>query len=701
MTQILYRVVLLLLVALLTFKPVKAQFFVNTDGYCPEGEGVEADTIFNTHNKAMPFDRCFTLKHIIKGKHDIKYFVVNPIDKYGKVKIRKRDHRVYIKSGWPKEKREQAKIDYPYDKRQPIITRLHKVSESYVKGENTVVVLKVPPLDPGRNYKIILFSKDTKAAEDLFEVGELIFKSELDSEKAGALRAEAMMQHNQSLYKRDTTFFSSESFKEFQNHIYTFKIIFNQPIETNQSIKGKEYRLFFTPKASANLTKLTAFNLSPDKYLSKVPSIDPETIVVVPKFINDKGDAIAGFYDTQRNPIILNQDSAIEYKISLLVVEKNVDNPCPELPVNFYDIGELKISQHGTHYSTSPDPQIPDGILFKIEPSPLIRYLKIKTAEDIITKIGNDSQNLIFDKDALHYLMEQTLITLSRGLIDTTVKDNLSRDIPFLFEQKPKELENTKLALSLKNFNDKAKENQYQTRKENIKISIEQVNLIQDFIRKVKLTNPNYPNSLHNLELSLKSLEESLENASKELDVINSTGVAIKEDYLNRFKELNTSISISTGSTSTLELMSENKFRIVPVFGYVGIFRGDNLYSFQDFTPYLGFHINFRPLDKNIPSRNILYKSWHHRLSFMSGLTLRSLEIANKRDDLFGDFSLLTGIGFRLNNYFTVTGGTVWFKATDENPLSDNKPLRFSPYVGLSLDLILRDLFAGISNPFK
>ena len=490
------RIIPLLLFALLALQPAKAQFFVESGGYCPEGEGVEADTILYTHNKAMPFDRCFTLKYVLKGEHEIKYFTINPIDKYGNVKIRKRDYRVFLKSGYPDkekrkqaaeslrlEKRKQAADNLPLNKRQPIISRLHKVSKSIMKGKNTEVILKVPPLDPGRNYKITLISNDLKAVEDLFEVGELIFKSELDSVKADSLRAEAIMHHNQSLYQRDTNF-HSESLENFQKHLYSFKIIFNHPNETNQDTKDKNYRIFFTPitpKTSGNLTLATAFKLDPSRYLFKNPSrenplTDPDTIKVVPKLINENGDVIAGFNDTQGNSIVLNRDSA-QYKVSLLVIDKNK-------PVSYHELGEFRISPNGTNYSTTLDPKIADGLFFKIEPSPLNKYSLIIDAEESITKIVNKS----FDRDGLRFLMKQTLNALDKGLIDTTAKDNLIRSLAVLFEQNPSDLKNIQIGLvSLKEPNKVAKENQYKLRKENIKSSIEQVNLVQDFINKVKI----------------------------------------------------------------------------------------------------------------------------------------------------------------------------------------------------------------------
>src|SRR5205085_10818746 len=126
--------------------------------------------------------------------------------------------------------------------------------------------------------------------------------------------------------------------------------------------------------------------------------------------------------------------------------------------------------------------------------------------------------------------------------------------------------------------------------------------------------------------------------------------------------------------------------RIVPDFGLIGVYKNSGL-AFKDLTPYLGFHINFRSIDKNIPMRRVYYKSWRHYFSFMSGITLRSLAIAGKREDFFANNNLITGIGLRLNNALRITGGLVWFKKIDPNPVSADKPLSCSGFTGLSLDL--------------
>lgn len=150
--------------------------------------------------------------------------------------------------------------------------------------------------------------------------------------------------------------------------------------------------------------------------------------------------------------------------------------------------------------------------------------------------------------------------------------------------------------------------------------------------------------------------------------------------------------------TSTSEIFSfetRAKFRITPDFGYVN-------YGFQDdfngITPYLGFQLEFRYFDKNIPFKLIPNKTILHRLSFNSGITLASLKKEGKREDFFANKSLMMGFGFRLSNALRITSGTILFNKEDPNPLIDNKKVAVTPYIGLSIDLGIRQLLNDLSG---
>jgi hypothetical protein len=174
----------------------------------------------------------------------------------------------------------------------------------------------------------------------------------------------------------------------------------------------------------------------------------------------------------------------------------------------------------------------------------------------------------------------------------------------------------------------------------------------------------------------------------------------LRTDLINKFQPISAA-QLGIGSTSLMDMKSDTKFRIVPDFGFILPFTKGQAGFLQDFTPYMGFNVNFRSMDKNIKLRQIRYKSLRHYLSFSAGLTMRSLKIDKKRDDFFDKTSLITGLGIRLSNYLRLTGGVVWFKVPDPNVITNNTLVRLTPFVGLSVDVDLIELFGGIKTLFK
>ncbi|MFT3681038.1 MAG: hypothetical protein QM791_12240 [Ferruginibacter sp.] len=144
-----------------------------------------------------------------------------------------------------------------------------------------------------------------------------------------------------------------------------------------------------------------------------------------------------------------------------------------------------------------------------------------------------------------------------------------------------------------------------------------------------------------------------------------------------------------SSTSAVLDFDTRTGYTITPDFGYV-------YYGFQkDFgsmTPYVGFQLEFRYFDKNIPFNLIRPKSLFHYLSFTAGLTLTSLKRDGRREDFFSGKSLLTGIGIRLTSATRITTGVIWFNREDINPLIDRKRLTVTPFAGLSIDLKLKSI---------
>lgn len=181
---------------------------------------------------------------------------------------------------------------------------------------------------------------------------------------------------------------------------------------------------------------------------------------------------------------------------------------------------------------------------------------------------------------------------------------------------------------------------------------------------------------------------------------------ATKSEFLATLSRENVNVNSSNsnnGTTDVFDFKTRSKFRIVPDFGLIAAFTNTpvDFRSGTTFAPYLGFHINFRPINKDIPFRLVRYKTVAHRLSFMAGLTLTSIKSENQREDLFGSRSLVTGLGFRMSNAVKIAVGGLWYKALDTNPLLDNKKTSVAPFIGVSFDLEIKELLGGIVDLFK
>lgn len=166
------------------------------------------------------------------------------------------------------------------------------------------------------------------------------------------------------------------------------------------------------------------------------------------------------------------------------------------------------------------------------------------------------------------------------------------------------------------------------------------------------------------------------------------------------------SASVFTGNTY-LNFETRNKSMVTPDFGFAtSAFSKEGKNLEYGLIPYLGFHINFMAVDKDIefPSYK---KDWKQRVSFMVGWSMVSLK---NQDSTYRNFfdksSLLTGFGFRLSNAFRITTGTQWvFKYSLDGNNNESRKLRAMPFVGISIDFNVKqylngfvDLLSGISK---
>lgn len=167
----------------------------------------------------------------------------------------------------------------------------------------------------------------------------------------------------------------------------------------------------------------------------------------------------------------------------------------------------------------------------------------------------------------------------------------------------------------------------------------------------------------------------------------------LKTEFSGRYFTLS---AIASGN-SYLNFETRNKVLLTPDFGLVTSAitkKGKDLE--YGLIPYVGFHINFMAVDKDLSFRSYK-KDWKQYLSFMVGWSLVNM---NQSDSVYKNFfdksSLLTGFGYRLGNVARVSAGTQWLFKTGTN--SNNQPFRklnIFPYVGISIDLNVKQYLNG------
>jgi hypothetical protein len=164
--------------------------------------------------------------------------------------------------------------------------------------------------------------------------------------------------------------------------------------------------------------------------------------------------------------------------------------------------------------------------------------------------------------------------------------------------------------------------------------------------------------------------------------------------------------NIFTGNTY-LNFETRNKAMITPDFGFATSAlskQGKNLE--YGIIPYIGFHINFMAVDKDIEFKSYK-KDWKQRVSFMAGWSMVSLKNSDSTyRNFFEKSSLLTGFGYRLSNAFRITAGTQWlFKSSFDSNNKEKRKMLGVPYIGLSIDFNVKqylngflDILSGISK---
>ncbi len=159
--------------------------------------------------------------------------------------------------------------------------------------------------------------------------------------------------------------------------------------------------------------------------------------------------------------------------------------------------------------------------------------------------------------------------------------------------------------------------------------------------------------------------------------------------------------SVLNPDTYTYNFETRSGFALKADFGFMVYGNPWNSPGLSGFSPFVGFHVNFRPMNTDLPFHPIPNKGILGHLSFNAGILLVSLSEENKRDGLLGKTSIFTGLGWAFGHAVRLSTGAVWFKKENINPLISRRSTAATPYLALSIDLRLKEIYDGFKKLFE
>lgn len=244
-----------------------------------------------------------------------------------------------------------------------------------------------------------------------------------------------------------------------------------------------------------------------------------------------------------------------------------------------------------------------------------------------------------------------------------------------------------------------ASEINFDNRIKNLKTSIETIHLLKKLIifynsEIVLLGGTKLDVDLSEELTILENNYTALFIYKKEVEEIKSNIKKIKEsidkvvDGFNGF--LMPSAAMVT-NTYTWGFDARTGFAVKPDFGFMGYGDFWNDSEIFGVSPYIGFHLNFRPLNTDVPWNDIV--GWKKYFSFTAGTLIASLKEEGKREGLIGNTSIFTGLGLAFGHGVRLNTGSVWYKRFNNNPLITSKRVSATPYIGLSIDFRIKDIY--------
>lgn len=182
--------------------------------------------------------------------------------------------------------------------------------------------------------------------------------------------------------------------------------------------------------------------------------------------------------------------------------------------------------------------------------------------------------------------------------------------------------------------------------------------------------------------------------ASQVSDYIDKTK-AYEAAFTNARFDFRTSFPLSfpLPGASTAEFVTRGEWYITADLGMAYVLLNPN----NAVRPYLGVNFNFFPINRQANYSLVKsigkgdYRYILKGLSAVIGLTVTSFGNKDPYSDVFGNISLLTGLGIRITDGVRFSYGRFWLYEKDPNELLNRKKLTTAPYFSLSLDWDLRN----------
>jgi len=146
------------------------------------------------------------------------------------------------------------------------------------------------------------------------------------------------------------------------------------------------------------------------------------------------------------------------------------------------------------------------------------------------------------------------------------------------------------------------------------------------------------------------------------------------------------------------DLETKGSYIMIPNIGVAGLITPNGESDF--IKPYVGVSFHLRQVNKKIPMRE-LKNTILHRLAIQVGLTVAETNDPNKEYfDLTNKMSLLTGINFKINHSFGISGGAVIMKRADPNPLKSKQHTVANGYIALTIDVDFAKSLKSLTGKF-